>query len=240
MGLLMVAAGADAGDIADGIRLTAGDYDDRRNHGTVLIMPRGRVIGAEEVFPAISSDRKEVAIFRSHASSKVQPAAIIEIFDRNSHQTLERFVIQAPNESGVVNGQPSEEAMQLRLDRANDYLSKSGFRGMKQLYGLSADNRSRVEQFEHSGMRIRYDHATGELVISARDGVRPDLRIRQPTLVSGPPRGSFGPVGYIRGVPERAWVDADVELLIIHFEYRGGSHYEDYAYPDKWSIVELR
>lgn len=185
--------------------------------------------------PAISADRKEIAVL--HYSGDSFTAITIDILSAASNKRLKRFVLLTENQGGKQTSDAAREALWDKLVAPNRYLAAKGFVSMTPLYSIEwRDNPPQAKDLLPSFAQVQYDLQTGEVTIIATDDGKILLRMRRPVIdQSG--TDPDAPKSFSQQVPEAGWLDEQNHnvLLLLRTMTRDES-----TYPAEWKIVKLK
>ncbi|HET9033063.1 MAG TPA: hypothetical protein VFN25_09170 [Dokdonella sp.] len=185
-------------------------------------------------FPAISADRKEVAVL--HHSGDSFTAIAVDILSVATSKRLKRFVLLTENQGGKQTSDAAREVLWDKLTAPNRYLAAKRFVSMTPLYSIEwRDNPPQAKDLLPSFAQVRYDLQTGEVtIIAAADG-KILLRMRRP-VIDRSGTDPDAPKSFSQQVPEAGWLDEQSQnvLLLLQTMTRDES-----TYPVEWLVVNL-
>lgn len=184
--------------------------------------------------PAISADRKEVAVV--HYSGDDYQEVSVDILSTSNSKRLKRFALLTESEGRSRTSNAAREALWDKLVAPNQYLTRKSFVSMTPLFEI--DRRTnppqatdRLPAFAH----VRYDMDRGDLTITAADDGEILLYFRRPVIDQTGDGPDF-PISLTQQVPDAGWVDESSGTAVLRLQTMTR---DESTYPVEWVIVNL-
>lgn len=185
--------------------------------------------------PAISADRKEVAVL--HYSGDDYQAVSVDIFSASSSKRLKRFTLVTQNQGRQRTSDAKREALWDKLIAPNQYLARKGFVRMTPLYSIEwRDNPPQAKDLLPSFAHVRFERQTGEVTITAAGNGRTLLRMRRP-VIDRTGDSPDSPTSASQQVPVEGWLDNSSHKALLRLETSTSA---EITYLDEWKIVTLK
>lgn len=244
------AASVQAMDAGYPIRLALGESSTTFSAGTVVVTESGYVRGDDGVFPAISSDHRQIAII--HVEDPHDPTVSLAIISIERRSVIEQFLLVPANAGGGGSNSETlhialeEDEIRDNLEYANRYLSQNEFHPVPELYNIrdvftgyhysqDGGEHPRIRGSEVGAWEVSYDRVAEKLEIVEKKTGKLALSVKRAIEVYG--ITSPGVLCRVRPAPYRGWHDEESGTLIIGLGYFWGGHGCDVS--DRWLIETL-
>lgn len=185
--------------------------------------------------PAISADRKEVAVL--HYSGDDYQAVSVDILSTSNSKRLKRFALVTQNQGRQRTSDAAREALWDKLIAPNQYLARKGFIKMTPLYSIEwRDNPPQAKDLFPSFAHVRFDLQTGEVTVAAAGDGRILLRMRRP-VIDRKGDSPDSPTSASQQVPAEGWLDKLSHNALLRLTTTTAA---ETTYPDEWKIVTLK
>lgn len=203
---------------------------------TPALVP-GRYMHAEVEsadLPAISADRKEVAVLQESGDDFNEVSIDILSTVKSTH--LKQFALLSESEGRQLSTDAAREALWDKLVAPNQYLARKGFVTMAPLFEIDwRANRPQAKDRLPSFAHVRFDLDRGDLTITAADEGEILLYFRRPVIDQTGDGPDF-PISLTQQVPDAGWVDerSGKALLRLRTMTR-----DENDRPVEWVIVKF-
>lgn len=211
--------------------------------GLSLVVPGGGLVN--NGFPAISADRKLIAVFYyarhpledGYPTLDVYSTASLRLQNRVDFFPEHQRILDEKRQDPDLSDPDLVARIERRVIEVNRMLAEDGYRSMDTLYEVPAA-RGRLVGVEKFGKRINYPSADGSLVVASSTTGQIELKLKMPIVQSI--SGSQDPLNdcEVQGDAEHAWFDPETQIAVMQMTFNSAR--DGCEQPERWLLERLR